>query len=56
VALMNWQVQREPDDVLILLRAARAAGQPAAASEAVQFVAAHRLRDVRLTPYLNGAT
>ena len=56
VALMNWQVQREPDDVLMLLRAARAAGQPAAASEAVQFVAAHQLQDVRLTPYLTGAT
>jgi tetratricopeptide (TPR) repeat protein len=54
VALMNWQVQREPDDVLILMRAARAAGEPAAASDAVQFVQAHGLRDARLTIYLKG--
>lgn len=56
VALINWQVQREPDDALILLRAAHSAGRPAAASAATQFVLAHRLQDARLTPYLPGAT
>jgi tetratricopeptide (TPR) repeat protein len=56
VALMNWQVQREPDDALILLRAARAAGRLAAAAEVAQFVRAHQLQDARLAPYLPGAT
>jgi tetratricopeptide (TPR) repeat protein len=48
----NWRVQREPDDLLILMRAARAAGKPEAAAPARQFVALQRLEDVRLAPYL----
>jgi len=56
VALINWQVQREPDDALVLLRAARTAGRAATASAAAQFVRAHHLQDARLTPYLPGAT
>jgi tetratricopeptide (TPR) repeat protein len=56
IALLNWQVQREPEDALILLRAARAAGRPTAASEAAQFVRVHQLQDARLAPYLPGAT
>ena len=48
----NWQVQREPADVLILLRAAHAAGRPDAAAPALQFVRQHGLEDARLLPYL----
>ena len=47
----NWQVQHEPDDVLILLRAARAAHRPAAAAPALEFLAAHGLEDARLADY-----
>jgi predicted Zn-dependent protease len=52
VAEANWSVQREPDDLLILLRAAQAAGQPAAAAPAQEFIAEHRIEDSRLRPYL----
>lgn len=52
VAEANWSVQREPDDLLILLRAAKAAQRPAAASPALEFIALHRIEDTRLTPYL----
>jgi len=48
----NWQVQREPADVLILLRAAQAARRPDAAAPALQFVRQHGLEDARLLPYL----
>jgi tetratricopeptide (TPR) repeat protein len=47
----NWKVQREPDDVLILLRAARAAHQTQAAAAARQFLEQTGLQDVRLDPY-----
>lgn len=43
----NWQVQREPDDVLILLRAARAAEQPQLAEPALEFVHRYGLEDAR---------
>jgi tetratricopeptide (TPR) repeat protein len=43
-ALANWQVQREPDDVLVLLRAALAAHQPDAAAPVRQFLRQQRLR------------
>jgi len=48
VAEENWRVQHEADDVLVLLRAARAAGVPQAASPAIAFVREHRLQDVRV--------
>jgi tetratricopeptide (TPR) repeat protein len=51
----NWRVQREPDDVLILLRAAQAAHQASAAAAALHFVKQTGLQDVRLEPY-RGAT
>jgi len=51
----NWEVQREPADVLILLRAAQAAGRPDAADAAVQFVRRHGLEDARLRPYLGSS-
>jgi tetratricopeptide (TPR) repeat protein len=47
-ALEDWTVQHEPDDVLILLHAARAAGNPGAAAPALNFVRAQGQRDVRV--------
>ena len=51
-AQLNWQVQREPADLLILLRAAQAAHQSAAAAPAAQFANLHSIEDVRFLPYL----
>jgi len=48
-ALANWQVQKEVEDVLVMARAARAAGSPQAAAPALDFVRHWRLQDVRLT-------
>jgi tetratricopeptide (TPR) repeat protein len=48
-ALANWTVQREPDDALILVTAARAAGEPQRAKAALEFARTQGLRDVRLT-------
>jgi tetratricopeptide (TPR) repeat protein len=48
VAQENWQVQREPDDVLILLRAARAAGQAQAGEPARRFLQQQRTEDARV--------
>ena len=47
-AVENWKVQREPDDVLIYVKAAASAGNPQAARPALEFVRAHRLSDARL--------
>jgi tetratricopeptide (TPR) repeat protein len=47
-ALENWKVQREVDDVLVLMRAAQAAGTPQAAQPAVAFVREHGVQDVRV--------
>ncbi len=46
-ALENWELQHEPDDVLILLDAARACGRPEAAAPALRFARANHQRDVR---------
>jgi tetratricopeptide (TPR) repeat protein len=46
-ALQNWNVQREPDDFLVLLYAAKAAGEPNAAVPASDFVRAQGQSDVR---------
>jgi tetratricopeptide (TPR) repeat protein len=48
MALENWAVQREPDDVLILVDAARAAGSPAAAGPALDFMRISGLHDARV--------
>jgi tetratricopeptide (TPR) repeat protein len=48
VALENWAVQREPDDVLVLVNAAKAAGSPAAAEPALDFVRAQGQSDARV--------
>jgi tetratricopeptide (TPR) repeat protein len=47
-ALANWTVQREPDDVLILVSAANAAGAPQRAQPAWEFARAQGLHDARL--------
>ncbi len=47
-AQANWKVQRETDDVLVLMRAAHAAGAPQAAQPAVAFVQDHGVEDVRI--------
>jgi tetratricopeptide (TPR) repeat protein len=46
-ALENWTVQREPDDVLVLLSAAKASGRPQAAEPALEFARAHCQSDAR---------
>jgi len=51
----NWRVQREPADILILLRAAQACQQPQAAMPALQFIREHGTEDVRFDPYLGRA-
>src|SRR6202050_3467797 len=47
-ALENWRVQHEPDDVLVLMRAASAAGNPGAAAPALNFVRSQGQSDVRI--------
>jgi tetratricopeptide (TPR) repeat protein len=57
-ALENWRVQHEPDDVLVLMRAASAAGNPGAAAPAINFVRSEDLSDVRIdamTPALSAS-
>ena len=48
LAQANWQVQREPADVQVLLAAAGAAGDAAAAQPALAFMHQHHLEDVQL--------
>jgi hypothetical protein len=43
----NWGVQHEPADILLLLRAARAAGRASAAAPALQFLRQNGTEDVR---------
>jgi tetratricopeptide (TPR) repeat protein len=47
-ALANWQVQHETEDMLVLVRAARAAGSPEAAAPALEFMKEKGVRDVRI--------
>jgi tetratricopeptide (TPR) repeat protein len=53
-ALENWRVQREPDDLLILMRAAHAAHQPQATADAQRFLRQTGLEDSRLDTYRGG--
>jgi Tfp pilus assembly protein PilF len=48
-ALENWTVQHEPEDVLLLVSAARAAAEPAAARSALDFARTQGLSDARVT-------
>jgi tetratricopeptide (TPR) repeat protein len=52
LALANWQVQKEPADMRVLLAAARAAGREAEARPVREFMARNRIADVRLAGYL----
>jgi len=54
-ARANWQQQREPEDALVLLAAAWAAGSPAVAAPALEFIYRSGLEDARLQPYLQTA-
>jgi hypothetical protein len=47
-ALANWAVQREPDDALILVSAARRIGDVRRAEPALEFVRSRGLQDARL--------
>lgn len=47
-ALENWRTQREPDDAGILLEAARASGNPAAARPALDWLARSGYEDARM--------
>ena len=47
-ALENWAMQREPDDVLVLVAAAKAAGNIAAAQPALSFARTQTQDDVRV--------
>jgi hypothetical protein len=49
LARANFAVQREPIDLRILLESARAAGQPQAAREALDWYAQSGLEDIRVT-------
>src|SRR5262249_9716742 len=51
----NWKVQHEADDVLVMLRAARAAGVPRAADSARAFVRQNRMQDVRIAALVGDA-
>jgi len=55
-AVENWKVQREAEDVLVLIRAANAAGVPAAAQPAMAFVREHRLQDARIAAAMGDHT
>jgi tetratricopeptide (TPR) repeat protein len=44
----DWKTQREPADILILLRAAQAAHEPGAAKPALKFIQQAHLEDARL--------
>jgi tetratricopeptide (TPR) repeat protein len=50
-AQQNWRVQREPDDLLILVRAAQAAHRPDAAAPAWAFIDRNGIEDARIAPY-----
>ena len=48
VALVNWTTQHEPEDALVLVSAARAAGVPQQGQPALDFARTQGLLDVRL--------
>jgi hypothetical protein len=55
-ALGNWQVQKEPADVRILLECALAAHNPEAADAVRQWLKESRLEDVQLTLLMSQAS
>jgi hypothetical protein len=48
LAIGNWSVQRAPEDACILLRAALAAGQPAAVQPVLAFITQTGLRNPQI--------
>ncbi len=50
IAQQNWAEQREPADALLLLQAAQAANQPAAAQAVLEWMQVTGIEDVRLKP------
>ena len=48
----NWAVQREPEDMLVLIEAAQAAGEPDRAAPALMHIRAFGLQDVRIEAVL----
>jgi hypothetical protein len=48
LARANWDVQREPWDVRVLLASAVAAGEPGTAAPALAFLDEHHLEDPRI--------
>ena len=52
LARANWDVQKEPADMRILLESARAAGSQADVQAVRQFIVRNRISDVRLAEYL----
>jgi len=48
LARANWDIQKEPADIRILLRSAQAAGQPAQAQPALDWMADHDFEDRRI--------
>ncbi len=52
----NWRVQREVEDVLVFVSAARAASSPHTAASAVDFVRAHSIEDIRIAAVLDSRT
>ena len=52
LAQQNWSVQKESADARILLEAARAAGQDAAANPVREFIRSHQMVDRRLAVFL----
>lgn len=52
LALANWAQQREPADLRLVLAAAVAAGEPAAAQPAVRWIRDHGLQDAAVRPLL----
>jgi hypothetical protein len=52
LAKLNWAVQKEPADLLILVEAAAASGDREAARIALDWIRQSRIEDRRLDPFL----
>jgi hypothetical protein len=50
LALANWKIQKEPSDARLVLQAALAANDPAAAADVLAFIAKTGLADTRIKP------
>jgi hypothetical protein len=50
LALANWNIQKEPSDARLVLQAAVAADDPAAAAGVLAFLEKTGLADMRLKP------